>query len=121
MKHDLRDPCAECPFRREHPAGWLGPWEPRGLLARLAYEPFPCHRSIPRGQESDGAPYDELQTCAGAALYLNNKFEISRCADTQAHQKLLGRSEAVFGRAEEFLAHHEGAGPPGDSSPALIG
>ena len=107
MKHELRAPCNECPFRREHPAGELGPWEPRDLLGSLAYQPFPCHLTIPQVWQPNDMLYDELQTCAGAAIYLNNKSEMSRCPETKAHQDLLGASPAVFACADEFLAHHE--------------
>ena len=96
-------PCPECPFRKASAPGWLGPWEPSKLLASLPYEIFPCHRTI-------GDNTDSLRGCAGAAIYLNNRLEISRCHETAEHQQVLKDSDdadSVFSGAGEFLDHHQ--------------
>lgn len=110
-------PCNVCPFRRESAPGWLGPWRADDLLKSLAIEPFPCHQTIPEGYMANVPPGtdpfddDRLQGCAGAAIFLNNKFERSRCGVTSQHQDMVKSiseriKESVFSRAEEFIAHH---------------
>lgn len=109
MRLDLRKPCNECPFRRTAPAGWLGPWNVEDLLRSLATTPFPCHRTI-HGQEdmSDNT----LQGCAGAAIFLNNKLEMSRHPLTYKHQQLCKGvpqeiKDSVFQWPNEFRQHHQ--------------
>ena len=117
MRTDLERPCGKCPFRRESPRGWLGPWNPGALLASIAFEPFPCHLTI-KTKEIDGIQRDpnvynlapSLQGCAGVAMYLNNKLELSRVPVTLEHQRKLRKIGAdgstVFQFPHEFLAHH---------------
>ena len=49
MNLNLHKPCNACPFRRNAPPGWLGPWDAEDLVRSLAYFAFPCHRTIPEG------------------------------------------------------------------------
>lgn len=112
MKTDLRKPCKACPFRRNSVAGWLGPWSPTELLLSLANTPFPCHKTI-SGDGDQLITDDDLQGCAGAAIFLNRKCELSRAPETQAHQGLCRGdpiSEAaapnIFNWSQEFLDHH---------------
>ena len=110
LKTDMKEPCNQCPFRRNSPPGWLGPWNARDLLFNLSYHPFPCHATI----ESEGQSLEEnsLQGCAGAAIYLNNKYELSRDVLTAGHQKKLKNLSPeekgkVFRFPSEFLDYHD--------------
>lgn len=109
---NLALPCNECPFRKIAMSGWLGPWKPRELVDSLQMTPFPCHKTIPFGE--DGIPFSDprLKGCAGAAIFLNNKCELSRAMETSTHQfELIGipqeEKDKVFGNAEEFVDYHK--------------
>ena len=92
---NFREPCDECPFRKNAAPGWLGPWTTDSILQAISHMPFPCHQTIP--DDDDGMDeYDDssddngnLESCAGAALYLNATQEISLCQITAEHQKAL--------------------------------
>lgn len=110
MKTDLKQPCNECPFRRKAPAGWLGPWEPEELLISISMSavPFTCHRTIPDEFDDDTS---ELQMCAGAAIFLNNKLELYRGEDGREYQRVMEEAPdevkaSVFDGRAEFLTHH---------------
>jgi hypothetical protein len=107
MKTTLRTPCDKCPFRRDSLRGWLGPWDVEGLLWHLGRGTFACHKTIVR----DDQPEDELTSCAGAAIFLNNKHERSRHWKMAEHQDNVERvprelRDQVFKWGDEFRAHH---------------
>lgn len=111
MKCSLDKPCSECPFRKESAAGWLGPWEPRELLNSLAHTPFPCHRALPPNAEQ--IPFEKLEGCIGAAIFLNRKIERSRNPEQKAMQDHVAGLElppevieSVFQWASGFMDHH---------------
>lgn len=111
MDINFRNPCNECPFRRESLPGWLGPWTPLDLLRSLSVEPFPCHQTIPQGYQGDYND-DRLKGCAGAAIFLNNTLEMSRCRVTSEHQRQVRDVDdsvtlSVFASKQEFIDHHD--------------
>ncbi|WP_187967900.1 hypothetical protein [Aquibium microcysteis] len=113
MRTNLTEPCKECPFRRNSMPGWLGPWEPTDLLAAIKVAPFPCHRTIKADMSFDDPGAAKLELCAGAALFLNYKMEVSRCKVTADHQFTLATSltkdERVFADDTSLLDHHGNA------------
>ena len=99
--------------------GYLGPWHPEDLLISLANYPFGCHQTIHDStgdtthlEDPDDMFSDpRLEACAGAAIFLNNKFEISRLSFTRLFQddmKTVSEiiKESVFRTRAEFIAHH---------------
>lgn len=113
MKKDLTRPCCECPFRKSHPPGWLGPWTPESLAGHLkAGNDFACHRTIPDDYKHErDANHPRPQHCAGASIHLNNQFAVSRDRDTADHQQLLEDvpnvvKNSVFKWSHEFVRHH---------------
>ena len=109
MRFDLSEPCAQCPFRRASCPGWTGPWTPTELLEAIRERPFPCHPTI--AHDDQRIEDDTLQSCAGAAIFLNNSRETCYTGWTQHHQTLLrdapeATRESVFGTQLELLAHH---------------
>lgn len=107
MKLDLTKPCNACPFRRKSAPGWLGPWRPEEIIFALGREVFPCHKTIPHGEEIVLPEDDRLQGCAGAAIFLNNKCERSRHPQNAEHQAKVGMDKAkVFSNSSEFINHH---------------
>ncbi|MBS4016807.1 MAG: hypothetical protein KGZ68_01100 [Dechloromonas sp.] len=109
MRTNLTEPCKECPFRRNSMPGWLGPWEPTDLLAAIKVAPFPCHRTIKADISFDDPRTAKMELCAGAALFLNNKMEKSRCPETAAYQRGLATDDTVFATDAELLEHHGSA------------
>ena len=65
--------CAQCPFRRASCPGWTGPWTPTERLEAIRERPFPCHPTI--AHDDQQIEDDTLQSCAGAAIFLNNSGE----------------------------------------------
>ena len=113
MRTGLSQPCNECPFRRSSAPGWLGPWEPQELLQVISHDPFACHQTIRDDYDSwEPQPEDDdIQMCAGSAIYLNNKFERSRIgfiAEYQNDMKSVSDEikQSVFNRPNEFVEHH---------------
>ncbi len=91
MRFDLTEPCAQCPFRRASCPGWTGPWKPAELLEAIRERPFPCHPTITH--DNQRIEDDTLQSCAGAAIFLNSSEEPCYTGWTRHHQ------ETAAGRA----------------------
>lgn len=111
MKYNLTKPCNDCPFRRNAMRGWLGPWRVETLLRVIGHSAFACHQTIrPGGDYDEEAPH--LESCAGMAIFLNNKVERSRDPSNAYHQGLLKNSEhatGVFSSSMEFTDYHTNA------------
>lgn len=107
MKTELRKPCVECPFRKKHLPGWLGPWEANDLILHVHRDgAFPCHRTIKKD-----IPESEMQSCAGATIHMNRSIKRSKNADHAAHQAILKDAppeivESVFEWQKDFIKHH---------------
>jgi hypothetical protein len=109
MRFDLTEPCADCPFRRKSCPGWTGPWKPADLLEAVGDRPFPCHKTVSHDEQR--IEDDTLQSCAGAALFLNNTGKLCQSGWTVHHQERLETApeeirKSVFGTREQFLSHH---------------
>jgi len=112
MDITTKTPCAQCPFLRTSTRGWLGPWTVEDLLFSLGRERFPCHMTITGRQQRWDDP--KLKGCAGAAIFLNNKSELSRHPDTREHQNNVRHvpdevKQKVFANGNEFREHHKAA------------
>lgn len=125
MKYTMTSPCAECPFRRDR-AGFLT--RPRaqaiadGLLAPgETCTPFPCHKTIDYGLNTDGCQTANTQHCAGALILLE-KIGQPHLAMILGRQlgEYPGRPDVgnpyVFHKMKEFVEHHARK-LPGDASP----
>ncbi len=114
MKTNLKAPCSDCPFRKKSLPGWLGPWQPWDLLRSVdADVPFPCHQTIAEDHEERGQSLDQMQSCAGAALFLANRYKLSRDPSTARHQALLRQQDdyveqkaRVMSTENEFMLWH---------------
>lgn len=94
-------PCGGCPWRRSSIAGWLGPFDAEEWVALArSDEPIACHESI----EVDGEWTENTLQCAGAAIFRGNTAKSPRNPEVA---KFPPNTELVFGRATEFLDHHE--------------
>ena len=109
MRFDLAEPCSECPFLRASCPGWTGPWTAAKLVEAIRERPFPCHRTISRDDQR--IEDDTLQSCAGAAIFLNNSGAPTYTGWTRHHQQQLKNAPAavrkrVFETQPDLLAHH---------------
>lgn len=88
-----REPCSDCPFRRDALAGWLGGNTPEEFVQMAHTDaPYPCHTVI--------GPH-----CAGLATYRANICKSPR--DPKAFT-LPQNKITVFAWPTEFIAHHKG-------------
>ena len=111
MKQPHANPCNECPWRRSHPAGWLGPMSAdEWIVLALSDEPIACHQTIPEGfnviDDSLEREYAtvEMTQCAGAAIFRAN---ISKLPRDRAIGRLPKDPERVFAHPGEFKNHHQ--------------
>ena len=116
IKMNLTQMCNECLFSVQSQPGKIEPWTLDKMDAALTYSSFPCVATIPQDSEPlDGFdPYDysredEMETCAGAALYLNAIQQLNRAAPTAFVQgKLIDKPTAgiVFDTPYALRLHH---------------
>lgn len=96
----VKEPCAECPWRREALAGWLGPQTAREWIEMVHGEaPIMCHRTC-----NPEASYDGTRQCRGAAIFRANVCKSPRREDVAVGPE---DKEQVFASSQEFLNHHE--------------
>lgn len=108
MKLRHTTPCNECPWRRNHPAGWLGGYKPDDFVQQVQFDgpPLPCHKTIPPGLAPD-ADTDEISMCAGALIFMRNSCKSAQHPDYgDAREQVEADRENVFQWSKEFLDHH---------------
>lgn len=99
------EPCDECPWRRNHPAGWLGGYAPEDFTVQVQFDgpPVPCHKTIPPGDDMTAA----VSMCAGALIFMKNSCKLSRHpAYGDALDSVNENTETVFQWPHEFLEYH---------------
>ena len=109
MRTRLRRACRACPFRTDSGPGWLGPWNPRELLASIRHIAFACHRTITQHDQRTDDP--ALESCAGAAAFLNQRMTLARDPTLARHQRALREAgpqadNEVFTTDDAFIEHH---------------
>ena len=101
-------PCSECPWVRTSTPGHLGPFTAREWCDMAHGEtPIMCHKTLRHGEHEFDDP--EIRQCAGAAQFRANVLKTPRnptCAVAE-----LTDTVTVFRWDDEFIEHHEGAGP----------
>lgn len=110
MKPANDKPCHECPFRKVHLPGWLGPWTAQDMADHIHRDGFfPCHKTIPRDERE--TKRDNMRPCAGAAIHMNRA--VKRSADpvmAEAQQALKQAPadviDSVFQWKQDFIDHH---------------
>ena len=105
MKLRHKTPCDECPWRRVHPAGWLGGYKPEEFTQQMQFDgpPLPCHKTIAPG---DTAPA-QVSMCAGALIFMRNSCKSAQHPDYgDAREQVEPDPVNVFQWPHEFLAYH---------------
>lgn len=87
IKTNLKNPCNECPFRKNSLPGYLGGiYTPLTLHQHVMSENvFACHKTIKKNNQK----INELEICVGSIMYMNKNAK--RCND-----------ELLFNLQEEF-------------------
>jgi hypothetical protein len=103
LKH--RVACAECPWRKEAPAGWLGGHSAEFYADALALNEAPaCHMS-------DFGPFNpQTAFCAGAlAVAKNSAISLHHAAgDADSAKQEILRRDDCFANVRDFYRHHTG-------------
>lgn len=126
MEFKLKRPCANCPYRKDCPPGWLTAARAAELAAEviLGDKTFACHKTVNyeswrESEEEAGEPleytYDgKEQFCAGALIMEkkckkggNLSIRIGRMFGAFKYENLKGE-ELVFDSTAEFIQHHSG-------------
>lgn len=100
-----KNPCSECPWRRTHPAGWLGGYEPEQFTQQVQFDgpPLPCHKTIPPGETMATA----VSMCAGALIFMRNNCKSAQHPDFgDALEQVEPDPVNVFQWSQEFLDYH---------------
>lgn len=113
MKHDLTDPCRQCPFLKESAPGWLGSYTPELILSHIMGEvPFPCHATVDYDKsdwrESIEAEGTKSQACAGFLIMTRKFAKLPRDKEFGQHAMRLDRNHPdVFYMWADFVEHHK--------------
>lgn len=108
MKPPRKNPCRECPMRRQSAPGWTGAATPRELLVGMSSgNAMPCHLTVDYDDPDWQDMLEDARQCTGQAIYLANTCTLPRPSPTPAIRLPADRA-TVFSNALEFLAHHEG-------------
>ena len=104
MKAVLKEPCNECPWRRDHMPGWLGGYQAEDFVNQVQRDgpPLPCHKTIP----GDGT--NARAMCAGALIFMKNSCKGANHPDYgDALSTVEKDTEKVFQWPQQFLDHHK--------------
>lgn len=97
----VKEPCSECPWRRDAAPGYLGPHSANKWLDIAHGESaIACHKTIKVSGSWEGA-----RQCRGAAIFRENLCKHPRNPTIETGPRDM---EAVFATNEEFVEHHEG-------------
>lgn len=95
----VKEPCNECPWRRESAAGWLGPHPPEDWIMMAHGEtPIMCHKTVTEDENFEGT-----KQCRGAAMFRAHIAKSPRRADMPTGPV---DKEKVFATNDEFMEHH---------------
>lgn len=104
--------CDECPWRRDSVPSYLGPLSAGDWIALAhADAPIACHKTIKRTDDEGVGSWDDpiMRQCAGAAQFRTNVFKSPR--DPEVATADDRDTTLVFGRNDEFMAHHTSLEP----------
>lgn len=93
---NMKRPCANCPFRKVSPKGWLGQERMTGILEE---DSFTCHKTLGGGQ-------GKRRQCAGHMLLSGRDNQFVRLAIAMGLDTGLSGRELVFDTKQECIEHH---------------
>jgi hypothetical protein len=97
----VKEPCNDCPWRRNAVQGWLGPHDANEWAeAAQSDSAIACHQTIRESESWEGT-----KQCRGASIFRANICKMSRdprVVNSEADH------ERVFSSPQEFIEYHEG-------------
>lgn len=108
MKPPAKNPCIECPWRRNALPGYLGPHTAEEWVEMAhADGQIACHMTIDPGHDDDDYnDIGDMTTCAGATIFRRNVCKSPRLLRGMDEYELPSDRERVFARNDEFVQHH---------------
>lgn len=115
MHNRLKNPCNDCPFRRNAVPGWLGAsrpeWFVESALSDFAeYAPgapmAPCHQTVNYEDDDWLAKLSEADACVGALQFAANNCKSPRDPERSAAVRAAGQNPDVFRTSQEFIDYH---------------
>lgn len=99
-----KTPCAECPWRKVAPAGWLGGHPAEYYADAVANNEVPaCH------QRDHGPDSDNTSMCAGALSVMSNACILPHKTEGGPEARTeVGKNPDTFGHPAQFFKHHTG-------------
>lgn len=103
MKLKHKKPCAECPWRKNSPAGWLGGHSAYYYADAVTANEVPaCHL------QDHGPDSDDTAMCAGAlSVAANACIQPHKTIGGVEARDIVGRSSDTFAHPKMFYEHHE--------------
>lgn len=103
-----KTPCAQCPFRKDSPPGYLGASSaPEFLDSTLWDAEMPCHMAINYGDPDwFEKQYPSADLCVGSLQFQNNFMKLPRPRKLSDACQEVGKNDAVMSSPEEFMEHH---------------
>lgn len=117
MKRNLKQPCNDCPYRRNSTRGWLGSSGPKwfvraAMTDEAEYAPgahfAPCHQTVNYEDPDWLENLSEAEACIGALQMCANSGKLPRGRERAEAVKEAGTNTEVFSWPHEFMEHHDG-------------
>lgn len=111
MKLKRTNRCKECPFRKNAPAGWLGPWTVDSIFSQVHSEQgLACHVDVGTKKHlSDDELVKQAHVCVGSLQHTHKTCKRYRDPELQAMRDKVGPdNDNVLGF--EFKAYHSKVG-----------
>jgi hypothetical protein len=104
MKLRHKTPCAECPWRKIAPNGWLGGHSAEMYADAVAGNEVPaCHLN------DHGPDHPRTAMCVGALSVMANSCTSAwKTEGGEEARKIVGRNDACFAHPKHFYEHHTG-------------
>ena len=93
---NMKTPCANCPFRKDCPKGWLGE---KRMEEIIEAKTFVCHKTTGKGKQR--------MQCAGHMLLKREGNQFYAMATRMRLPLQLYGAELVFEKPEECIEHHK--------------
>lgn len=104
MQLHHKTPCAECPWRIDSPAGWLGGFTPEFYTDAVMNNEVPaCHL------RDYGPDDDDTAMCAGALSTMKHGCQSAWMTEGGDEAKaIVGARDDTFKHPYQFFEHHAG-------------
>lgn len=107
----MKNPCDECPWRRDSPAGHLGPLDAQGWIDVIHGEQaIACHKTITDTDDKGHGDWANpaMRQCRGAVSFRANVCKAPRNDEILSWPP---DTKRVFATDAEFIEHHSPDSP----------